>query len=78
MNQPTDREVIFEIERRGQYARITAMDVATLTEATMVGPIRTQDAELKRLVLQKLDYILRRDEKTNKKGGGGDKGGILV
>lgn len=51
------REVLVEIRRVGSYLRATATDPATLTEVVVVGPINAE-AQLRRTVLAKLDYVL--------------------
>jgi hypothetical protein len=58
MTKPPDREVLLEFQRVGSYMKATAMDAATLTEVTVVGPINHSQEMLKRTVLAKLDYVL--------------------
>ena len=39
MTKPPDREVLLEFQRVGSYMKATAMDAATLTEVSVVGPV---------------------------------------
>ena len=55
------REVILEFQRVGDYVKVSAMDVETLTEASIVGAASASQAELERLALQKLDYVLKKE-----------------
>ena len=52
------RETIFEFVRVGVSVKVTAVDPATGTEATIVGDPAAGEAALKRLARQKLDYVL--------------------
>lgn len=54
------REVIFEFLRVGNAVKVTAVDAATGTEATIVGDPLAGEAALKRIARQKLDYVLAR------------------
>ncbi len=54
------REVILEFQRVGNYVKVSAMDVETLTEASIVGAASASQAELERLALKKLDYVLKK------------------
>ena len=53
-----EREVIFEFLRVGGVVKVTAVDAATGTEATIVGDPGAGEAALKRLAKQKLDYVM--------------------
>ncbi len=55
-----NREVIFEFFTLGAYVKVTAMDVATLTEAITQGPIGTPEPILKQAALQKLAFVMRK------------------
>lgn len=52
--------VYFEIKRVGSYLRCTAIDGNTGVEATVLGPVSKNPEQLKRVALQKLEYILNR------------------
>jgi len=54
------RGVILEFQRVGNYVKVSAMDVETLTEASIVGAASASQAELERLALKKLDYVLKK------------------
>ena len=53
-----ERETIFEFVRVGAALKVTAIDPATGTEASIVGDPAAGEAALKRLARQKLDYVL--------------------
>ena len=55
-----NREVIFEFFTVGPYVKVSAMDVATMTEATMQGPATTPQAILQREALKKLEFVMRK------------------
>jgi hypothetical protein len=49
---------IIEFHRIGNAVKVTAMDPATLTEVTIMGPPGVGDTELTRLAVRKLEYML--------------------
>jgi phage head maturation protease len=53
-----DQGYIIEFHRIGNAVKVTAMDPATLTEVSMVGAPGIGDADLTRLVVRKLEYVL--------------------
>jgi len=55
-----EREVIFEFLRIGAALKVTAVDVATGAEASMVGDPHAGQETLRRLAKQKLDYVMSR------------------
>ena len=57
-DETPDREVLLEFQRFGSYMKATAMDAATLTEVSVVGPVNHSQEMLRRTVLAKLDYVL--------------------
>jgi hypothetical protein len=52
-------EVYFEFTPVAGTVRVAAIDAATGTEVTVIGPARASEADLKRLALQKLRARLR-------------------
>lgn len=54
------REIIFEFRRVGSTVKVSAVDVATGTEVSIVGDPAAGEAALKRLARRKLDYVLKR------------------
>ncbi len=58
-----EREVIFEFLKVGAAIKVTAVDVATGIEATMVGDPSAGEATLQRLARQKLDYVIARRQR---------------
>ena len=55
-----EREVIFEFRRVGAAVKVSAVDVLTGTEVSIVGDPAAGEAALQRLARKKLDYVLSR------------------
>jgi len=55
---PDQEGYIIEFHRIGNAVKVTAMDPRTLTEVSMVGDPGAGEAELTRLVVRKLEYML--------------------
>jgi hypothetical protein len=53
-------EVIIEFYQVGAFVKVSAVDAATLTEVSIVGPPGAGEEALKRAALRKLDYVLGR------------------
>ncbi|HKT18783.1 MAG TPA: hypothetical protein VJR47_12120 [Stellaceae bacterium] len=53
-----EREVIFEFVRVGGTVKVTALDVASGVEVSIVAPTSAGEAAMKRLAKQKLDYVM--------------------
>ncbi len=51
-------DIIIEFRRIGNSVKVSAMDPATLTEVTIVGPANAGEETLKRNVLRKLEFVL--------------------
>jgi hypothetical protein len=56
----TEREVIYEFVQIGNSVKVTAMDPATLVEASIVGPATATEMTLKAAALRKLNYVIAR------------------
>lgn len=56
-----DKEVLLEFHRVGSYLKATAVDPSTLVEVSVVGPAVGSREMLRRTVLAKLDYVLKRN-----------------
>ncbi len=54
------REVIFEIYPIGLYKKVTAVDVATMTEIFIQGPANAPEELLKRNALKRLEFVMRK------------------
>lgn len=54
------REIIIEFHPVGQYMKVSAMDIKTLTEASIQGPAATPREMLKRNALKRLEYVLKK------------------
>lgn len=55
-----NREVIIEFFPIGQIVKVSAMDVASLTEISIQGPQSAGEETLKRNALKRLDYVLKK------------------
>ena len=55
------REVIFEFHVVGHIMKVTAMDVATLTEVDIQCPLAAGEPPFKRNGLLRLEYVLRKN-----------------
>jgi hypothetical protein len=56
-------EVIFEFRHVGAAVKVSAIDVATGTEVSIVGDPSVGEAALKRIAQRKLNYVLTRDRR---------------
>lgn len=54
------REVIFEFHAVGHIMKVSAMDVATLTEVIIQCPVTAGELTFKRNALMRLEYVLRK------------------
>ncbi len=59
LNLLDKREIIIEMRPVGSIMRVSAMDVATLTEVIIQGPVRAGESVLKNNVLRRLAYVLK-------------------
>lgn len=55
------REVIIEFFPLGSLMKVTAMDVVSLTEISIQGPVNAGQEILKRNALKRLEYVLRKN-----------------
>ena len=53
-----EREVIFEFFRVGPSVKVTAIDADSGVEVVIVGDPAAGETALKRLAVQKLDYMI--------------------
>ncbi|MDZ4381904.1 MAG: hypothetical protein U0942_11240 [Parvibaculum sp.] len=79
------REVIFEYVPIGSSVKVTAVDVASGLEVSVVGPSIAAPRELERVAVQKLRYMLEKKKNEGAARGkdepgpaGGTGGGIVV
>jgi hypothetical protein len=54
------REIIIEFHPVGQFVKVSAMDVKTLTEISIQGPANAGEEMLKRNALKRLEYVLKK------------------
>ncbi len=55
-----NREIIVEFFPVGSLVKVTAMDVATLTEISIQGPKTASEETLKLNALKRLEYVLKK------------------
>jgi hypothetical protein len=58
----TSREVLFEFRRVGNAVKVSAIDVETAIEISIVGDARAPQAQLKAVALRKLQYVLEKQK----------------
>lgn len=54
------RDIIVEFAPMGTVVKVSAMDVASLTEISIQGPATSPQALLQRNALKRLEYVLRK------------------
>lgn len=58
----TENGVIIEFHAIGNVVKVSAVDMATGTEVSIVGPVNHPEALLKANVLRKLKYVLEKKQ----------------
>jgi hypothetical protein len=56
-----NREVIFEYRQMGNLMRVTAVDVATMTEVVVQCPVTAGEGVFQKQGLARLEYVLRKN-----------------
>ena len=64
-------DVIIEFHQVGAYVKVSAVDIATYTEVSIVGDPRRSEEALKRAAVRKLEYVLNRDRNADRPPRGG-------
>jgi Domain of unknown function (DUF6898) len=80
MPRDTDGYII-EFVSMGNAVKVSAIDPATLTEVSIVGPANIGREELKRTVVKKLLYVMNKESNAKPVSGSGNpggRGGIIV
>lgn len=54
------REIIIEFRPVGNVVRVSAMDVKTLTEVSIQGPMSAGEEVLKHNAAKRLEYVMRK------------------
>ncbi len=54
------REIIIEFSPVGNIVKVSAMDIASLTEIIIQGPINAGEATLKANAIRRLEYVLKK------------------
>jgi len=61
MSKPLQgREIIIEFYPLGNYMKVSALDVKTLTEISVQGPVKGAKETLKNNALKRLEYVLKK------------------
>jgi Domain of unknown function (DUF6898) len=60
------KEVLIEFHSVGAYVKVSAVDPVTLTEVSIVGDPQAGEARLKRLAVQRLEYVLARQARRHR------------
>ena len=56
----SEREVLFEMSKVGNYMKVVAVDARTGTEVYIVGPANAPVEQLKRQAVNRLIWVLNR------------------
>lgn len=57
-------EVLFEFVKQGNVVKVTAIEANTAIEAVVVLPANLSESEMKTRAMQKLIYVLQKEEKN--------------
>jgi hypothetical protein len=60
------REILLEFHQVGDYIKVSAIDVDTNIEASIVGSPRSSKQQLTRIAVQKLEYVLKKRRQEGK------------
>jgi len=63
MARQSKREILIEFHQIGNSVKVTAVDVETMVEVSIVGAANASQEMLKRLAVRKLDYVLEKQKK---------------
>jgi len=60
-----NKEYIVEFYAVGNSVKVSAIDPETLTEVSIVGSPKATKAELKKLAVQKLEYVMNKNSELS-------------
>ncbi len=63
-------DVILEFRRVGNAVKVSAVDTATYVEVSIMAPVTCSEQEMTVTAIQKLDYVLAKQNKGGDKLGG--------
>lgn len=69
------REVYFELYPVGDSMKVSAIDGATGTEVSIVGPAKLPQSELERVALNKLNYVMNQKADENEQSASASRSG---
>ena len=55
---------LIEFHHIGAYVKVSVIDPVTNTEASIVGDSRASEAELTRVAVRKMEYVLKKKHKS--------------
>jgi hypothetical protein len=58
---------LIEFHHIGAYVKVSVIDPVTNTEASIVGDPRASEAELTRLAVRKMEYVLEKNKKSGRR-----------
>jgi hypothetical protein len=58
---------LLEFHRVGAYVKVSVIDPVTNTETSIVGDPRASEAELTRLAVRKMEYVLKKKQEPGKR-----------
>ena len=64
-NRKSDPEIIIEFIEVGQSVKVSAIDVASGAEVSIIGPTSATRDQLEQTVLAKLKYVLSKGQKKD-------------
>ncbi len=62
MSGVKDNQIIIEFISMGRHVKVTAIDPISLREVSIVGDARASQHSLKELAVQKLRYVLEKED----------------
>ena len=59
------KEYLFEFNWLGAYVKVSIIDPVTNIEVSIVGDSNATEEELKRVAINKLEYVIKKNKKNN-------------
>ena len=67
-------EIIIEMIPQGKFVKVTAIDVTTGREVSIVGASSANQNDLRRLAINKLNYVMAREKREREENNSAAKG----
>ena len=71
-------DIIVEFIQQGRFVKVSAVDARTGFETSIVGDPSVGEAELKRLAVQKLNFVMEKRRKEADRDGKGPGRGLII